>query len=327
MEFNRLRRYRVNETIRNMFAETRLSVKDVILPFFVIEGKNKKEPIPSMPGIYRLSKDLLVREIKDVKKYGINTFLLFGIPGKKDGTGTGAYSKNGIIRETALEIKEKVEDVVIITDVCLCGYTTHGHCGIVKKEKDGQFYIDNDETIKILAEIAVSHAESGVDFVAPSAMMDGQVKKIRESLDGNGFYNTRIMGYSAKYASGFYGPFRDALDSSPQFGDRKTYQMDYRNLEQAMKEIEEDIKEGADIIMVKPALSYLDVIKTASEKYKFPLAAYNVSGEYGMIKSACRQGLFKEKDVVLEILTSIKRAGADFIITYFAREAAKWLQD
>lgn len=327
MEFNRMRRYKINEATRNMFAETALSVQDMILPFFVIEGKNKKESVTSMPGVYKISRDLLVKEIKEAKKTGINTFLLFGIPEKKNERGTEAYSKTGIIQKTVREIKETVGDVLIITDVCLCGYTAYGHCGIIKKEKNGQTSVDNDETIKVLAEIAVSHAETGVDFVAPSAMMDGQVKKIRESLDNNGFYHTGIMGYSAKYASNFYGPFRDALDSSPEFGDRKTYQMDYRNLQQAMKEIEEDIKEGADIVMVKPALSYLDVIKSAKDKYKFPLAAYNVSGEYSMIKYACQQGLFKEKNVVLEILTSIKRAGADFIITYFAKEVAKWLQD
>jgi porphobilinogen synthase len=327
MEFTRLRKYRKNEIIRNLFAETQLSVKDMILPFFVIDGKNKKEPISSMPGIYRLSIDLLIKEIQEVKNLGVNTFLLFGLADRKNTTGSQSYSKDGIIQKAIKQIKDKIENAVIITDVCLCGHTTHGHCGIVKKEKKNRFYIDNDETIKILAEIAISHAESGADFVAPSAMMDGQVKKIRQSLDSNNFYNIGIMGYSAKYASAFYGPFRDALDSKPQFGDRKTYQMDFRNSQQALKEIEADIKEGADIVMVKPALSYLDIIKIAKEKFKFPLSAYNVSGEYSMIKFACQQGLFKEKDIVMEILTSIKRAGADFLITYFAKEVAKWIQD
>jgi len=247
---------------------------------------------------------------------------------KKDRYGKEAYNEYGIVQKAIKAVRKDIGDIVIITDVCLCGYTSHGHCGIVKrpKTKNKDFYIDNDETLKILSKIAISHAEAGVDFVAPSAMMDGQVRAIREALDKNGFQDTGILAYSAKYASNFYGPFREALDSTPEFGDRKTYQMDYRNADEALREIQEDINEGADIVMVKPSLAYLDIIYRAKEKFNIPLAAYNVSGEYSAIKKLSQGDKVKEKDLALEVLTSIKRAGADIIITYYAKEAVRWLK-
>lgn len=312
MPFVKLRRLRKNQVLRDLVSETRLSVKDFILPYFVIEGRNKKEPIKSMPGIYHLSVDNLIKDIRESRNLGIKAILIFGIPRKKDALGTGAYQRDGIVQKAVQQIKKEIKDIVVITDVCLCGYTTHGHCGVVDK-----FIIDNDETLKILAKIALSHARSGADFVAPSAMMDGQVRAIREALDKNGFGDVGILAYSAKYASNFYGPFREALDSEPKFGDRKSYQMDFRNADEALREIKEDIDEGADIVMVKPALAYLDIIYRAKEKFNIPVAAYNVSGEYALVK---------EKNLILEVLTSIKRAGADLIISYHAKEAAKWLR-
>lgn len=329
MPFARLRESRKSQDIRDSVSQTRLSVKDLIMPYFVIEGKDKKETIKSMPGIYRLSVDNLIKDVKEAKKSGISKMLLFGVSKKKDTFAKEAYQKDGIAQKAIREIKKSIPDIAVITDVCLCGYTTHGHCGVVRGGKN--FIIDNDETIKILAKIALSHAEAGADFVAPSAMMDGQVWAIRKALDKEGFVNTRIMAYSAKYASSFYGAFREALDSAPQFGDRKTYQMDYRNSDEALREIEEDIREGADIVMVKPALAYLDIIYRAKQKFNLPLAAYNVSGEYAIVKDYCQgsgvssQGLGTEKNLALEILTSIKRAGADLIITYHAKEMARWL--
>lgn len=321
MAFNRLRIFRSNEIIRELFAQTKILAKDLILPYFVIEGKNKKETITSMPGVFRLSVDNLIRDIKQAESLGIKAILLFGICQKKDARARQSYSSTGVIQKAIKAIKQEIKDIIVITDVCLCGYTSHGHCGIVRN-----YIIDNDETLKILAKIALSHAEAGADFVAPSAMMDGQVKVIRESLDENGFKDVGILAYSAKYASNFYGPFREALDSAPKFGDRKTYQMDYRNPDQALREIEYDIREGADIVMVKPALAYLDIIQKARQTFKVPIAAYNVSGEYSLVKSGSLQGLFKEKEIIWEILTAIKRAGADLIITYHAKEVAKWLR-
>lgn len=320
----KLRRHRCSEQIRDLFSQTRLKVSGLIMPYFVIAGKNKREPIKSMPGIYRLSLDNLIRDIKEIKGLGIKAVLIFGIAQKKDAKATEAYSENGVVQKAIKEIKKNIKDMVVITDVCLCGYTSHGHCGIVKGQ--GEFIVDNDETLKILAKIALSHAKAGADFVAPSAMMDGQVKAIRDTLDNSGFLNTGILAYCAKYASNFYWPFREALDSRPQFGDRKTYQMDYRNSDEALKEIEQDIEEGADIVMVKPALSYLDIIYRAKEKFNVPLAAYNVSGEYALVKLAAKEGLVSEKDIILEILTGIKRAGAGLIITYHAKEVARWLR-
>jgi len=301
-------------------AETKLSVDDLIYPMFVMPGKNKKVPVKSMPGIYKLSIDNLIKEIRELKKLGIKAVLLFGIPSHKDEMGTEGYDENGIIQKAVREIKKKVKDIVVITDVCMCEYTSHGHCGIIK---DGD--VDNDETLNYLAHMALSHAEAGADMVAPSDMMDGRVGVIREELDENGFENVAIMSYSAKYASAFYGPFREAAESPPQFGDRRSYQMDPPNVREALREIELDIEEGADIVMVKPALPYLDVIRAAREEFDHPVAAYNVSGEYSMVKAAGKLGWIDEELVMMETLTSIKRAGADLILTYFAKDAAKVL--
>ncbi|MBU4342418.1 MAG: porphobilinogen synthase [Candidatus Omnitrophica bacterium] len=337
MPVNRLRRLRRNSAIRDWVSETVLRPKDLILPYFVIDGKGVDRPIKSLPEVSHLSIDKLLKEIAKVEKRGIRSILLFGVPKKKDKIGSEAYNKDGIVQRATKAIKKEFEDLVVITDVCLCSYTSHGHCGIIKgqgtpyhkgteqaSDKRQGYIIDNDKTLKILAKIALSHAEAGADLVAPSAMMDGQVMSIREGLDKNGFKDIGIMAYAAKYASNFYGPFREALDSGPHFGDRKTYQMDFRNSDQALREIGHDIEEGADIVMVKPALSYLDIIYRAKEKFNVPVAAYNVSGEYAMVK-AYSQGQGIEKELALEILTSIKRAGADFIITYWAKEAAGWL--
>ncbi|MFH1958002.1 MAG: porphobilinogen synthase [bacterium] len=323
MGFIRLSRLRRKESLRKLVQGIRISVKDFVLPVFVLEGKNRKEEISSMPGVFRFSPDNLIKEIEEVKKLGIIAVLLFGVPEEKDEKGSSAFDKNGIVQKAVKKIRQEFPDMVLITDVCLCGYTSHGHCGITKIKS---CIIDNDATLKILSKIALSHAQAGADIVAPSAMMDGQVTTIRETLDKKGFKDVAIMGYSAKYSSGFYGPFREAAQSSPHFGDRKSYQMDYHNVREALREVEADIKEGADIVMVKPALTYLDVIKTVKDNYGIPLAAYNVSGEYSMVKAASMQGWLNEKKAVLEILTSIKRAGADIIITYWAKDAAKWLR-
>lgn len=337
MSIIRLRRLRRNQAVRDLFGQTQISAKDLILPYFVIAGKNKKQAIESMPGVFRLSTDRLLKDIEEIKNLGINAILLFGIPQRKDVFGKEAYSKDGVVQKALRTIKKNIKDIVIFTDVCLCGYTSHGHCGILKSQKSKvlpcrqagksqNYIVDNDETLKILAKVALSHAQAGADFVAPSAMMDGQVKAIREALDKNGFKDTGILAYSAKYASNFYGPFRDAIDSSPQFGDRKSYQMDYRNADEALREIGQDIDEGADIVMVKPALAYLDIIYRAKQKFNIPIAAYNVSGEYSMIKKASEGDRIKERDLALETITSIKRAGADFIISYFGKEVARWLR-
>jgi porphobilinogen synthase len=316
----RPRRLRRNSNLRELVAETKLSVDDFIYPMFVMPGKNKKVAIKSMPGIYKQSIDNLIKEIKEVKKLGIKAILLFGIPQHKDEMGTEGYDENGIIQKALREIKKKVKDIVLITDVCMCEYTSHGHCGIIK---DGD--LDNDETLEYLARMSLSHARAGADMVAPSDMMDGRVGVIRDELDGNGYQNTAIMSYSAKYASAFYGPFREAAESPPQFGDRRSYQMDPPNVREALREIELDIEEGADIVMVKPALPYLDVIRAAREEFDHPIAAYNVSGEYSMVKAAGKLGWIDEELVMMETLTSIKRAGADLILTYFAKDAAKVL--
>ncbi|HLD82987.1 MAG TPA: porphobilinogen synthase [Candidatus Omnitrophota bacterium] len=326
----KLRRLRRNSLIRGIVSQTRISASDLVMPYFALRGRNKKETIKSMPGIYRLGIENLVKDVGETRGLGINSALLFGIPVKKDEYAKEAYNEDGVVQKAIKAIRKEIEDIVIITDVCLCGYTSHGHCGIIRGQGamgKGQGYIvDNDKTLKVLAKIALSHAEAGADFVAPSAMMDGQVRAIREALDKNGFQNTGILAYSAKYASNFYGPFREALDSTPEFGDRKTYQMDYRNSDEALREIEEDINEGADIVMVKPSLAYLDIIYRAKEKFNIPLAAYNVSGEYSAIKKLSQGDKVKEKDLALEVLTSIKRAGADIIITYYAKEAVRWLK-
>ncbi|MFV9566812.1 porphobilinogen synthase [Thermoanaerobacter mathranii] len=316
----RPRRLRMNSILREMIRETSLDVGDLIYPLFVVPGDNIKEEIDSMPGVYHFSINLLVEEVKEVRDLGIPAILLFGVPSYKDELGSEAYSEEGIVQKAVREIKEKVPEIVVITDVCMCGYTIHGHCGIVE---NGQ--VLNDKTVDYIAKIALSHVEAGADIVAPSDMMDGRVAAIRKLLDSKGFVNTPIMAYSAKYASSFYGPFREAANSFPQFGDRKSYQMDYGNSNEALREIALDIEEGADIVMVKPALSYLDIIRRVKDNFNIPIAAYNVSGEYSMVKAAAKMGWIDEKSVVLEILTSIKRAGADMIITYFAKDVAKWL--
>ncbi|ERM90795.1 delta-aminolevulinic acid dehydratase [Caldanaerobacter subterraneus subsp. yonseiensis KB-1] len=316
----RPRRLRMNQNIRDMVRETSLCVKDLIYPLFVVEGEKVKAEIRSMPGVYHFSVDLLIEEIKEVKDMGIPAILLFGVTSQKDEFGSYAYKEDGIVQKAIKEIKDRIDDIVVITDVCMCGYTSHGHCGIVE---DGE--IVNDKTLDYIAKIALSHVEAGADIVAPSDMMDGRVRAIRELLDEKGYVNTPIMAYSAKYASSFYGPFREAADSAPKFGDRRSYQMDYGNSDEALREIELDIEEGADIVMVKPALSYLDIIRRVKDSFRVPVAAYSVSGEYSMIKAAARMGWLDEKAVVMEVMTSIKRAGADMIITYFAKDVAKWL--
>ncbi|NQU02881.1 MAG: porphobilinogen synthase [Syntrophaceae bacterium] len=314
----RPRRLRKNENLRRLMRETQLSIDDLVHPLFVTFGKKVKKPIASMPDNFQLSVDYLAEEVKKTKDLGIPAVLLFGIPDKKDEMATGAFAKYGIIQKAIREIKDKVPDILVITDVCLCEYTSHGHCGMLEGNK-----VDNDTTIEVLAETALSHAEAGADMVAPSAMMDGQICAIREALDEKGFEDIPIMAYSAKYSSAFYGPFRDAAESAPQFGDRKTYQMDPANADEAMREITLDVEEGADIIMVKPALPYLDIIRRAREEFDLPVAAYSVSGEFSMIKAAANMGWLDEERAMMEATTSIKRAGADIIITYFARDIAK----
>ncbi len=316
----RPRRLRQNEGFRRMIRETTLSVDDLILPLFAIDGKGVKNPIESMPGHYQLSIDNLVKKAKEAYELGMPAVMLFGIPEKKDPLGTSAYAKNGIVQKATSELKKKIPNLVVITDVCLCQYTDHGHCGIV----EGQI-IDNDATLDLLARTALSHAKAGADMVAPSDMMDGRVAEIRNILDENDFSNIPIMSYAAKYCSAYYGPFRHAADSAPKFGDRRTYQMDPANSLEAVREVTMDIEEGADIIMIKPALPYLDIICRIRDEIDFPLAAYNVSGEYAMIKAADKMGWIDGKKVMMETLTSIKRAGADMILTYFAIEAAKEL--
>ena len=315
----RLRRLRRTPLIRDMVRETTLTKKDLIYPMFIVEGKTQE--IASMPGIFRLSINDAIEEVKEIVELGIPAIILFGIPKKKDSVASQAYAKEGIIQRAVRAIKDEVGDnLVVITDVCLCEYMDHGHCGIVKGNE-----ILNDPTLELLAKTAVSHAEAGADIVAPSDMMDGRVKAIREALDEEGFENIAIMSYSAKYASSFYSPFREAADSAPAFGDRKSYQMDIGNAEEALREVALDIEEGADIVMVKPALAYLDVIYRVKKTFGMPTAAYNVSGEYAMIKAAAERNLIDEKAIVYETLLSIKRAGADLILTYFAKEVAGWI--
>ena len=303
-----------------MVRETSLSPDNFIYPLFVTFGKGVRKEISSMPGCFQESVDKVVKHAKEVYSLGIPSVLLFGIPEHKDETGTGAYDENGVVQKAIKAIKNTVPELYVITDVCMCEYTSHGHCGIIK---DGD--VENDLTLESLAKEAVSHAKAGADMVAPSDMMDGRVEAIRDALDGKGFSDLPIMSYAAKYASAFYGPFREAAESTPQFGDRRSYQMDPSNRREALKEIALDIEEGADIIMVKPALAYLDIISDAKDSFDIPVAAYNVSGEYSLVKAAGRLGWIDEKRVMMEILTSIKRAGADLILTYFAKEAAKIL--
>jgi porphobilinogen synthase len=316
----RPRRLRRTSTIRRMVKETCISVNDLIFPIFVKHGKGEREPIPSMVGHYQLSVDELVKEAEEVWSLGIPGIILFGLPRVKDRLGSEAYARDGIVQKAVAAVKERVPELVVLTDVCLCQYTDHGHCGIIE---DGR--IDNDATLDILSRVAISHAEAGADFVAPSDMMDGRVRAIRETLERDGFKDTGILAYAVKYASSFYGPFREAADSKPQFGDRKSYQMDPANAREAIKEALLDIEEGADIIMVKPALPYLDIIHQVRSRIHLPVAAYNVSGEYAIVKAADQRGWIEGEKVMIEMLLSIRRAGADLILTYFAKDAAKIL--
>jgi porphobilinogen synthase len=317
----RPRRLRESPLVRKMVRETALRVDDLVLPLFVRHGRGVREPIPSMPGCARLSVDELVRECKDVAAQGIPGVLLFGLPLDKDPRGSEAYAEDGIVQQAVRAVKETIPDLLVATDVCLCEYTSHGHCGVVE---DGR--VKNDPTLELLARTAVSQVEAGADLVAPSDMMDGRVAAIREALDEAGYAETPIMAYSAKYASAFYGPFREAVDSAPQFGDRKAYQMDPANATEALREVALDVDEGADIVMVKPALPYLDVIARVKADFGLPVAAYSVSGEYAMIRAAGQLGWLDEERAMLEALTGIRRAGADIIITYFAREAARLIE-
>ena len=312
----RPRRLRKNETLRNMVAETAVNPDSLVYPMFVVEGEGIKEPIPSMPGQIRFSIDELLRELEVCVLAGIKSIMLFGIPHHKDETATCAYDDEGVVQRAVRSVKAHFAKLNVITDVCLCEYMSHGHCGIVK---DGE--VDNDATLELLAKTALSHAQAGADMVAPSDMMDGRVAAIRECLDAHGFQNVPIMAYSAKFASAYYGPFRDAADSAPQFGDRKSYQMDVRNAREAMREVALDIEEGADIVMVKPGLAFLDVLRTAADMSDVPVAVYNVSGEYSMVKAAAQNGWIDENAVIRENLLAFKRAGADIIITYHAKEA------
>lgn len=317
---HRPRRLRKSETIRKMVRETTLSVDDLILPLFVTYGKSVKNEIKSMPGHYQLSVDNLAREIKEIKDLGIPAVILFGIPEHKDEVGSEAYNTKGIIQQAIKTIKNKAPELMVITDVCMCEYTSHGHCGVIKRGD-----VDNDATLELLAKEALSHAKAGADMVAPSDMMDGRVGAIRKILDENNFSHIPIMSYAAKYASAFYGPFREAAESTPEFGDRRSYQMDPANSDEALREVRLDIEEGADIVMVKPALPYLDIIRRVKEEFSYPVAAYNVSGEFAMIKAAEQLGWMDGERAMMESLISIKRAGADLILTYFAKEAAKIL--
>ncbi len=318
----RLRRLRRSETVREMVRETSLAPSDFIYPLFVCHGREVKTPIESMPGCYQLSLDQLLTEVMEVAELGISGVMLFGLPTFKDEVGTEAYDPQGIVQEAVKMIKQTAPRLFVITDVCLCEYTDHGHCGII--DSDGT--VDNDRTLDLLARSALSHADAGADMVAPSAMMDGQVKAIRDALDQGGHSEVPILAYAAKFASAFYGPFREAAGSTPQFGDRRGYQMDPANARMALRELEQDIGEGADMVMVKPALAYLDVLNRARGRFQHPLAAYNVSGEYAMVKAASAAGWLDEKRIALEILTSIKRAGADIILTYHAKDASRWLR-
>ena len=318
---HRPRRMRKSRSVRELVRETELTSNDLIYPLFVVNGEDVKKEIPTMPGNYHFSPDNLLKEVETVVEKGIKGIILFGVPEYKDQEGSSAWQKDGIVQRAVRSIKEKYPELLVITDVCLCQYTEHGHCGLIEEER-----VKNDISLDRLARVALSHARAGADMVAPSDMMDGRVQRIRELLDNKGYKRVGIMAYSAKYQSGFYGPFRNAAHSAPSQGDRSTYQMDNSNSEEALREVELDIDEGADIVMVKPALSYLDIINRVNHNFRVPVAAYNVSGEYAMVKAAAEKGWIEEKEVALEILTSIKRAGANIIITYWAKNAVDWLR-
>ncbi len=313
----RPRRFRRTENLRRMVRETRLSVDHLVYPLFVMPGRGVKNPVQSMPGVFQFSVDQLIEEVRSVVELNIPGVILFGLPEKKDELGSEAYADNGPVQQAVQKIKQTWPELTVITDVCLCEYTSHGHCGIIEGNE-----VQNDATLEILAKVALSHARAGADIIAPSDMMDGRVAAIREALDEDGFDQTAILAYSAKYCSGFYGPFRDAADSAPQFGDRRAYQMDVANSQEALREVALDVEEGADMVMVKPALAYLDIIRRVREEFDRPVAAYNVSGEYSMIKAAAANGWIDEDRVMMEVLTSMVRAGADLILTYFAKDAA-----
>jgi len=321
----RMRRLRRNPTFRRMVRETRVSVDDLIMPFFVRPGSGVKNEIKSMPGNYQWSPDTLAEECKEVEGLGVPAVILFGIPESKDADGSQAYAADSIVCRTIEAIKKSCPSLCVITDVCMCEYTDHGHCGVISDNRDGNPDVNNDDTLELLAQEALAHANAGADMVAPSDMMDGRVGVIRDTLDDEGFEDLPIMAYSAKYTSAFYGPFRDAAESPPQFGDRSSYQMDPANVKEAIREIQLDVEEGADIVMVKPALAYLDIIRAAAEDFDLPIAAYNVSGEFSMIKAAAANGWIEEERAALECLTAMRRAGANLILSYWAKDAAKWL--
>jgi len=320
--FQRHRRLRTTAGMRKLVRETELRASDFIYPIFVTEEENVKSEVPSMPGVYQLSLDRLKEEMEEVASLGIQSVIVFGVPEHKDDVGSGAYHDHGIVQKAIAQIKQDFPELVVIADTCLCEYTDHGHCGLVENGE-----ILNDESLVLLAKTAVSQARAGADIIAPSNMMDGFVAAIREALDQEGFTNVPIMSYAVKYASAFYGPFRDAAGSSPQFGDRKTYQMDYANRREALREAKSDVEEGADFLIVKPTLSYLDIVREVKNEFNLPVVGYNVCGEYAMVKAAAQNGWIEEKALVLEMLTSMKRAGADLIITYFAKDAAKWISE
>ena len=323
---HRPRRLRRSPALRNLVRETRLSPYDFVLPLFVSEKLERRQPIASMPGVFQLSLKEIVDDAQRAQDVGLQAVLLFGIPEKKDEQASSAYAENGVVQKALQAIKAKCPGLVVITDVCLCEYMSHGHCGVTRVDGD-HFHVLNDETVELLVKTALSHAAAGADLVAPSDMMDGRIGAIRNALDAGGFDQTGIMSYAAKFASAFYGPFREAAESPPQFGDRRSYQLDYANADEALREVALDIDEGADIVMVKPALPYIDILWRVHERFKKPTAAYHVSGEYAMLKAAAEKGIVEERVAVIEIMTALRRAGADIIITYWARELAKWLRE
>lgn len=322
VEFRRHRRLRSSSAMRSLVRETEVSVDDLIYPLFVIEGESIKNEVPSMPNVFQLSLDNLNQEIDEVYKLGIKAIMLFGIPQEKDAEGTGAYAPDGIIQRATQQIKQRYPEILVVADTCLCEYTSHGHCGVIREQD-----VDNDASLSLLAKTAISQAKAGADIIAPSNMMDGFVAVIRKALDDAGFEEIPIMSYAVKYASAFYGPFRDAADSTPEFGDRHTYQMDPANRREALREMQSDIEEGADLLIVKPALSYLDIVRDVKNHTNIPIVAYNVSGEYSMVKAASQNGWIDEEAIVMEKMISMKRAGADLILTYFAKDVAKWIQN